>query len=311
MMILISSTCFPQKVALMNSFIHTVFGVGMFLGPVFGSILIPVGGYVTPFVSIGLIETVFSFLGMIIIPVFPASKKTANDFKTKEYLMFLVSFPALSVFVPTIVVTLMSGFRDSAYALHYHEVTGLAYQKIGLLFVVNALAATITLSVVGVLTQKGFGPSIMIIAQCLTPLTTFAMFLPYILPEIETKGWAILTLATNGVSVDAAINPSYLLLQKAAIKNGVQNIDQVRKYSSSCFMIILSMGRILGAALIGGYLNELVGFYFTSLIYTSVAMVTVTWHIVFLVRSGLIGKVYFDTDVDNDEPASDNLDALN
>ena len=151
----------------------------------------------------------------------------------------------------------------------------------------------------------------MIIAQCLTPLTTFAMFLPYILPEIETKGWAILTLATNGVSVDAAINPSYLLLQKAAIKNGVQNIDQVRKYSSSCFMIILSMGRILGAALIGGYLNELVGFYFTSLIYTSVAMVTVTWHIVFLVRSGLIGKVYFDTDVDNDEPASDNLDALN
>ena len=310
MMILIPSTCFPQKAALMNSFIQTIFGVGMFCGPVFGSILIPIGGYETPFISLGIMEAVLSVLGIIIIPAFPADKKTEKKIKNSKpigYLHLLVRFSTISILLPTGVVFLFSGFRDTAYVLHYQEVTGLAANIVGILFVANSLTAAITGFVVGVLTQKGYAISVMILAHVLTPLTTFAMFVPYFLPKIETRGWAVLILVMNGISVDAAVNPSYLLLQKAAIRNGERNIDQVRKFASSSFMIIFCSGRIVGAAIVGGYLNELVGFYFTSLIYTMVAIVTVTWHIVFLVKSGFIGKVYFDTEEDIAEDiASDN-----
>ena len=260
-------------------------------------------------------EAVLSVLGILIIPVFPADKKTEKKLKTSKpigYLHLLVRFSTISVLLSTSVVFHFSGFRDAAYVLHYQEVTGLAANTVGILFVANSLTAAITGIVVGVLTQKGYAISVMILAHVLTPLTTFVMFVPYFLPKIETGGWAVLILPSlrqimNEISVDAAAKTSNLLLQKAAIRNGERNIDQVRKFASSSFMIILCSGRIVGAAIVGGYLNELVGFYFTSLIYTMVAIVTVTWHIVFLVKSGFIGKFYFDTEEDIAEDiANDN-----
>ena len=154
-------------------------------------------------------------------------------------------------------------------------------------------------AVVAILVDQGWGIGAVLFSQIVTPLTAFAMFLPYFLPKLETTAWAVLILVVNGLSMDALVNPCYLLTQTIAIKRGAQSIDQVRTFGSMSFIIVMSSGRILGASVFGGFLNEHFGFYFTSLIYSVFAVITSTWHVIFLARNGLLGKLYYPTALSN------------
>ena len=152
------------------------------------------------------------------------------------------------------------------------------------------------------LVERGFGTFVMISSQVLIVATAFAMFLPHFVPQMESTIWAVIILAINGISVDGMMNPFYLLIQKLAVKDAsADSIEQVRTFASVSFSIMMSSGRIFGAIVLGGFVNEQVGFYWTSLIYGAIALCTASWHILFLARASLLGRVYYPTSLERAE----------
>ena len=71
-------------------------------------------------------------------------------------------------------------------------------------------------------------------------------------------------------------------------------MQQVKALTASSYNLVLASGRTFGAFVIGGYLNDIMGFYYMSLTYTILLTVTGTWHILFLIKSGFVRRVYYD-----------------
>ncbi|XP_063714068.1 MFS-type transporter SLC18B1-like isoform X1 [Symsagittifera roscoffensis] len=297
--------CFPEKAGLMAGIIQTSFCLGVFSGPIIGSILIPYGGYTAPFIFSGATEALFSFLAIFIFP--SLTNSTVNNKHNRKsssggYLKFLAKFSTMSVVIPSSVVFFMSGFRNAAFSLHFQEAIGIDIGSMGFVFVSNAITAGITGAVVATLVERGFGTFVMISSQVLIVATAFAMFLPHFVPQMESTIWAVIILAINGISVDGMMNPFYLIIQKLAVKDAsADSIEQVRTFASVSFSIMMSSGRIFGAIVLGGFVNEQVGFYWTSLIYGAIALCTASWHILFLARASLLGRVYYPTSLERAE----------
>ena len=136
---------FLTNPGLLTGIIQTCFCTGMFSGPIIGSALVPFGGYSAPFLVAGGLEALFSCIAILIFP--PAAKRyspTNHPNESEHYLKFFVTFSTMSVVIPSLVVFLMSGFRDAAYSLHFHEAIGIDLGSMGYVFASNALAATIT-----------------------------------------------------------------------------------------------------------------------------------------------------------------------
>ena len=124
------------------------------------------------------------------------------------------------------------------------------------------------------------------------------MFLPYFVPQLETKAWAVILLVVNGISIDGVINPFYLIMQNEAVRRGSGSLEQVRTFASSSFSVVMSSGRILGSVIFGGFFNEHLGYYFTCLIYAVIALLTLAWHVIFLARVGLLRRAYYPTSLE-------------
>ena len=139
--------CFPEKAGLMAGIIQTSFCLGVFSGPIIGSILIPYGGYTAPFIFSGATEALFSFLAIFIFP--SLTNSTVNNKHNRKsssggYLKFLAKFSTMSVVIPSSVVFFMSGFRNAAFSLHFQEAIGIDIGSMGFVFVSNAITAGIT-----------------------------------------------------------------------------------------------------------------------------------------------------------------------
>ena len=132
--------CFPEKAGLMAGIIQTCFGLGMFSGPIVGSVLIPVGGYSAPFLFAGVTEALFSLIAYFVFPPDENSTEKDKNKQSGDFLKFLGTSSAMSVIVPSVVVFFMSGFRDAAYSLHFHEAIGIDLHSMGFVFVPSAIA---------------------------------------------------------------------------------------------------------------------------------------------------------------------------
>ena len=137
--------CFPEQAGLMAAIIDTTFALGMFSGPIIGSVLTVFGGYHAAFLFAGGMEAIFSFFAVF---VFPAASNSSKNRKQSsncgDYLKFLGSFPAVSAIIPSIVVFFISGFRDAAFSLHFHDAIGIQLDHMGFVFIATPIATVVT-----------------------------------------------------------------------------------------------------------------------------------------------------------------------
>ena len=283
---------YPEKAGVITSIIQTCLGLGLCMGPPLGSLLIPLGGYKTPFIVVSVIEFIVFILGCIFVP--SKGAKAKSKIKGSDYVRFLVKPSTLSAVIPAAAIFCIVGVRDSACALYFENVLGLDNVTVGYVFIANSVAYFITCPLVGILVELGFGTYAEVVFQISAPIISFGFFLPKIVPALESVPWGIVILFGNGCAVASVMNPTYLILEKVAIKQGVTDQQQIKTMAASCYNMITSSGGTFGSFVVGGYLNDQVGFYWMYLAFTGFLTVTSTWHVIFLFKSKLVRRVYYD-----------------
>ena len=286
---------YPEKTGIITTVIQTSLGLGLCLGPPVGSLLVPLGGYKSPFLTVSCIELIVFLLGCAVVPARGA--KTKAKVRSSEYVRYLCRFSTLSIVVPTAAIFCVAGIRDTAYSLYFENTLGLDSETVGFIFISNSVAYLITGPIVGVLVELGMGPYVDLFSHIFVPLISFGFFIPMIFPALECVPWGLLILFGNGFSLATIMNPTYLILEKVAIKQGLTNMQQIKTIIASTFNLVASSGRMFGSFVIGGYLNDKVGFYYMCLSYGIILSIGASWHILFLLKNRFIRRMYYDANV--------------
>ena len=210
---------YPEKASLITTGVQVGVGCGLCLGPPIGSLLIPMGGYKCPFLVIGCTEFVVFTLSWLAIPA-NRVQSTSTKFRPSDYIRYLCRFSTLSEIVPTAALFCIPGIRDSAYSLFFEDVIGVDKTKVGYLFMFNSADVFISGPIIGFLVEKGMGTIIGVASQIFTLLVAFALYLPHLVPGLETVAWCAMILACNGLIMSSTLNPGYLILEKIAIRQG-------------------------------------------------------------------------------------------
>ena len=283
---------YPEKAGVVTSIIQSSFGLGFCLGPPFGSLLLPLGGYKTPFVTVATIEMIAFILGCVLIPSRGAKAKA--KMRSTDYFRFLFRFSSISVIIPVATVFCIAGIRDSAYSLYFENTLELSSETIGYIFIANSVSYFVMGPIVGVLVEMGYGPYVGLVSLISAPIFSFGIFLPKLITSLEHIVWGVLILAANGFTAATQMNPMYLILEKVAIKQGYTNQQQIKTIVASCYNLITSVGRTFGSFVIGGYLNDQIGFYNMCLTYTLMLTVTGIWFILFMIKNGFVKRMYYE-----------------
>ena len=283
---------YPEEAGIITTIIQTSLGLGLCLGPPVGSLLLPLGGYKTPFLTVAVIELIVFLLGCVFVPSRGAKAKA--KIRGTDYVRFLSRFSSLSVIIPAATIFCVAGIRDTAYSLYFENNLGLSSETVGYIFIANSASFFITGPIVGVLVEMGLGPYVGLISLTVAPLASFGFFLPKLVPALEQIVWGLLILFANGFTLATLMNPMYLVLEKVAIKQGYTNMQQIKTIVASSYNLIASGGRTFGSFVIGGYLNDQIGFYNMSITYAVLLTATWLWFLLFMIKNRFIRRMYYD-----------------
>ena len=290
---------YPQRAGVITSVIQTALGFGLCLGPPVGSLLLPLGGYRLPFLSASVIEFTIYIMGLIFIP--SKGAKSETKMRASECIRFLIRPSSLSVLIPSALIFSVGGIRDSACSIYFEDVLGVDEVTVGYIFIANSAAYFLTGPVVGVLVEMGFGPFIALTSQLMLPLISIGFVIPMLVPALEIIPWATFILFGNGFLTATMMNPTYLLLEKVALMQGLTSMHTVKTIVASTYNMMTSSGGTFGAFAIGGFLNDKVGFYNMYLIFTGLVTVTATWNTCFLFKNNLVRRMFYDLPIEVQE----------
>ena len=225
---------YPKKAALITTGVQICAGCGVCFGPPLGSLLLPIGGYKCPFLVTGLTEFVVFVFSFFLIP--SNSVQTNSNFKSSDYLRYLFHWSALSEIIPLATLLCIPAIRDTAYALYLENTLGLEHTKIGYIFMLNSADVFVSGPIIGFLVGLGFGSIIAVIFQGFTLLVAFALYLPHLVPQLETVAWCAVILACNGMTLSSTMNPGFLLMEKIAIRQGYteEKCSHRKKFFKCC-----------------------------------------------------------------------------
>ena len=274
-----------------TTIIQTSLGFGLCLGPPVGSVLLPLGGYRLPFLCVAAIEFIVASFSLIFVP--SKGAKAKSKVQASDYIIFITKPSTLSVAIPAATIFCIYGVRDSAYSLYFENTLGLTSESVGYIFTANSVAYFLAGPIVGVLVEFGFGGYIVMITQFIAPMISLGFFLPKIFPVLESVYWGVSFLFGTGFVIALMMNPTYLVFEKVALRQGLTNMQQIKTIAASCYNLQSSFGRTFGSFVIGGYLNEQIGFYYMSLAYAVMLAVTGLWYVAFLWKNGLIRRLYY------------------
>ena len=296
----IAMMTFPERIGVITAITQSSLGLGLCIGPPIGSVLIPLGGYKTPFIAVALVEFLVYLASIAILPS-RGSEQNKSKFRASSYIKFIFKFSTMSVVIPGAAITCISGVRDTAYSLYFTDVLGIDSETVGYLFIANSVAFLLTCPLVGLVVELGFGPFLIVFCQLTVPLNALGFFLPKYFPKLQSIPWSLTLLFLNGFFAASMMNPIYLILEKVALKEGLRDRNQIKTIVASTFNLIYCVGLTIGSFLIGGYLNDQVGFYYMSLSYTGLLTITAIWHLAFLYQNNFIRRLFYDTHFESDD----------
>ena len=285
---------FPQKAAFVTAFIHSCNGLGVLMGPLFGSVVFSIGGYQWPFIVTGIFGAIILITSMCLMPNATSASRKPTKLKSGEFFRLLVKPRVFLFLLPSVILVSTSGFKNSSFSRYYSTNLNISDQLSGYMFLPFACGFFVAAPVYGVLVEKGFGARIEIVAQISASLIMFCFFLPSFISKLENVYYILVILFIYGTTQSSLFNPHYLIMEKISLAEGYTNIQEIKTLSASCYGLMAATSRAIGATLFGGYINDWIGYYNTCLSYACLLLITGTWQILFLASQGLIKKrVYY------------------
>ena len=285
----------PKNTSMIPGLIEASLAMGFILGPAFGSLMYSVGGYSLPFISAGAFHLCMTILGFLFIQnphhileknqfdkntessAMDGIRKLGSENEKTEKITAVskvdqtfsrfLSNP--SMFTATLPYMLCCSFHAyfwvflAPYLLETYSIGG---DKNGFYFLAYSLGIAVSCPLVGKLTSHGYGGLLYTLAPFFAFIGFFLWFLSKYLSIFNTPYLLLLLLFSLGCSYSLSIVTVFLVCEKLAIQTGFTDLGLVKTYVASWRMIIFSGGRITGFIIIGGFILNNIGFYWTTLL---------------------------------------------
>ncbi|KAL3200808.1 hypothetical protein MRX96_013080 [Rhipicephalus microplus] len=248
---------FPRSLATSYSIQQTVFGAGLVAGPTVGGCLYQIGGFMAPFVSIGILLLVCDVLIYFLMPATEGPNELNQ--KTGDMLKFWgntgIILDAYCVFCTFVII----GYNAAVLEPHLRQFNLEPYM-VGLVFVLNGIVYACTAWIWGKVADKTVRTKELCIVACLMLCASLLLLGPAPFLPFPTAVWTVmLALGLFGLGSGGTIVPSFVGSFRDTLKRGFADDLSTYGLVSSVFTVSHSMGAFVGPTL-GGYLLDSVGY---------------------------------------------------
>ena len=312
---------YPEWSGRITTLYETSFSLGMMLGPLIGSLLFSVGGYITPFTFAASTQIFIVILCVLFLPNKAVEKEdrpfeenySFNDLtileeQEEDYLdpidddkelpghtfVYFATRPA--VFMVGITLALHSattGFIDVALASYLLEKFGVDGNSSGYYFLAFLGVYVAVLPPLGLLVDRGQAGRMFLMACLATFLGFASLSLPGAIKAIETKYWVIFWLIELGAANAGGYAAIYLLFEKLAYNVGFRIESNAKLMAASLSNACFASGRLFGSAVIGGVFMDEFGYYYSCFLLSGLFIMSFFPCVYVLYTKNLLGKIYY------------------
>ena len=310
---------FPRWEKNLPNLVEMSFAIGCLFGPVTGSLLYKLGGYITPFATAAIGQSLISVISYFLIPGYknPSRSKSCeamssvssnryaykDDAKTAriDYDRLLDSIKerettatnfmtslgnvCLSILIFSCGISL--GFVSVAIAPFLRDSFGVDQGTAGYYFILYSGLNVATYFPVAALNQKGWYGLLFIISGVTGVLGYAGLTSLYFLKN-DSAFFFLIPFSMLGFMAPLLLTSSYQLLEKAAKLSGLKDSARIKLYVSIWLNITLNAGAMFGQSITGGFIFELGSFYFSCAIHCLLCLTGVIFGSFYLAKEKLI-----------------------
>lgn len=249
----------PARPAAVYALLDTTFGLGLSLGPVVGSLLFSLAGFLLPFLACGGAILATGLLSLRLVRPLAAAAEKQISSEQPSARPLLSSPPLLAALLATATVAFSAyGYMMSLLELHLSTLH-LSPATIGLCFLAFSATYTVTTILCGLTSDSLLSPWTVCLAGLTSLLLSFLALgpVPY-LPAPSTLPLKVLGLVLQGVGTGCVLVASYSCALAAALELGTFPRD-VSTYSlvSSLWTAAYALGSFLGTSVAGALYDTL------------------------------------------------------
>ena len=244
----------PTRPAAVYALLDTTFGFGFSLGPVFGSFMYTISGFLLPFCVCG--AAIFS-TGMLSLPLIGPLTSVAEKHLTSDRPparpLFSSSFFLTALLTPSTAAFSSFGFTLSLLELHLSSL-GLTASSIGFCFLTFSATYTLITVLSGLVTDSYIRPWTVCVTGLFCLLLSFFFLGPSPLLPIPSRiPLKLVGLMFLGFGTGSVLVASYSCALNAARQMPASYPEDVKTYSlvSSLWTAAFAIGSFLGTSLAG------------------------------------------------------------
>ncbi|CAB3400411.1 unnamed protein product [Caenorhabditis bovis] len=253
---------FPKNVAFVLALMETFAGLGYSVGPMIGGILYDMGGFMVPFLILGLVLIVNTMCGAMLIKY--KSETIIEDDGKGILAMLKIRDIWLSLFAVFCCAVSLS-YLDPALPPHL-ETFKLSTTQIGFMFFLSGGSYAVSSPLLGPLVDHyNHGTLLTLVGAIFTAIGLLLigpspLFNPYLQPSLIYTGVALFIL---GISSSCLYVPAFQMCLDSVKEHDFK--DNYRTYGciSGIFQSAFGFGSFIGPTL-GSYLSEQIAFAWTT-----------------------------------------------
>uniref|UniRef100_A0A0N4ZR46 MFS domain-containing protein n=1 Tax=Parastrongyloides trichosuri TaxID=131310 RepID=A0A0N4ZR46_PARTI len=265
------SRTFPHQTSTILGFIETFVGLGYTLGPFFGGVLYDAGGYLLPFLVLGIFLLLCSIISVQFIKINNENIKSYHD---------LSNYIKLAKIKDVWIV--MGSAIFTGMVFQYHDVTlpevlkefDLSSTQIGAFFLIMGVPYALLTPLYGFILDKYGGASYFIITGSL--LSTIAFYLlgpaPFLFFKRSLTSLIIIAVI-EGISVGGLYIPCFVKSLKTVInENDFPDNLETSGLISGVFAMSYSFGAVIGPSG-GSFLVDVINYEWSTFIYGTAMLI--------------------------------------
>ena len=258
---LISILCvlYPDHVSVSFGMLELASGVGLMIGPSLGGLLYHIGGFMLPFIALGLFSWLMLGIAMITLPRHGVHTETKDEPTTS--LWRVAKVPGVTIIgMCTVIGGFCVSFYHSTTAVQLDDIAKGKFSKakIGAFFLCSSGLYAVSAPLWGYLVEhKMQGKYAMIIGHILA-IIAFAVMgpAPFLQPVLTaTPASAAISLSLAGLSMAPLFVPAIGTMQQFAVDSGLKNDLSLNSLISGLFSSCYYIGNFLGP-IFGGFVLQ-------------------------------------------------------
>ncbi|XP_043240485.1 MFS-type transporter SLC18B1-like [Amphibalanus amphitrite] len=257
---------FPRSPNTAMSISETLAGLGLSLGPALGGGLYQLGGYGTPFYTLGGLMLVSSATNLWLMPsvredTLPAAGAPRRGPPGARLLRFLSAAENWLCCSVVLVVAMYVTALDPNIEPYVRVALGVTPAELGLFFLVSAGCYTAASLVWGRLSDN-ISNTYVLTAPCLLVGAVGILLIPPspLLVGLQPVWWlTMLGMVVREMTTGGAFIPIMHRMVRVCVAHGMENNLSTQAFVSAVFGAVFSIGNVVGPTL-GGYITDLYGF---------------------------------------------------